>query len=101
MPIDLIEKNVLHHPIEEKGVKEIASTLLSADLPDAAIEFFTVNSQAGKPTPQAFEKEVFVKLGMTLIESGRMKEAPHIFRLGDFLYPNSSPYAWEADRLPK
>jgi CubicO group peptidase (beta-lactamase class C family)/Tfp pilus assembly protein PilF len=144
---------------DEKGIEQLAYALLYADDPDAAIEFFNVNTQVGKPTsqafkiladayfyanndflarqnyqkalaidgndrlasnalfhidliekfkdkstdelkstltklrsdhPQAFEKEVFVKLGMTLIESGRMKDALQIFRLGDFLYPNSS-----------
>lgn len=144
---------------DEKGIEKLAYTLLYADHPDAAIEFFKMNTQGEKPTakafriladayfyanndllarqnywkalaidgndrfasnalvhidliekfkdqstdelksilkklkndhPQAFEKEVFVKLGMTLIESGRMKDALQIFRLSDFLYPNSS-----------
>jgi CubicO group peptidase (beta-lactamase class C family)/Tfp pilus assembly protein PilF len=144
---------------DEKGVEKLAYTLLYADHPDAAIEFFKVNTQISKPTsrafriladayfyanndllarqnyqkalaidendrlasnalvyigliekskdrsaeelksilkkmrsnhPQAFEKEVFVKLGMTLIESGRMKDALLVFRSGDILYPNSS-----------
>lgn len=144
---------------DEKGINKLAYTLLYADHPDAAIEFFKVNTQVVKPTsqafkiladayfyanndllarqnyrkalaidgnnrfasnslvhidliekikdkstdesksileklmsnhPQAFEKGVFVKVGLTLIQSGRMKDALQVFRLGDFLYPNSS-----------